>query len=349
MAVWLVRAGSHGESEAAALTEGLSIIGWSEMPDLSGVKTREELRDLVEQAYPDASANKVSNYVGQLWSFCGRMHEGDLVVLPSKTRSAIAIGQIIGPYQYRPEMPGRGTHVRPTKWLQTDIPRAAFGQDLLYSFGAFMTVCQITRNSAEARVKAVLEGKPDKALPLPKAPDVAAAQTSSEAGEPDQEVADLEAYARDQIMGHLGRSFRGHDLSRLVNELLQAQGYRTQFSLPGPDGGVDIIAGAGPMGFDLPRLCVQVKSSDAPVDVGVLRELQGVMKNFGAQQGLLVSWGGFKGSVLQESRRLFFEIRLWDAGDLVSTLLQHYDRLPEDIQAELPLKRIWVLVPEDGE
>ena len=32
----------------------------------------------------------------------------------------------------------------------------------------------------------------------------------------------------------------------------------------GPDGGVDICVGKGPMGFDSPKLRVQVKSSDDP-------------------------------------------------------------------------------------
>jgi len=45
--------------------------------------------------------------------------------------------------------------------------------------------------------------------------------------------------------------------------------------------------------------------------------------------------------------RLFFEIRLWDSGDLVDVLLENYERLPEDLKAELPLKRIWTLVPEE--
>jgi restriction system protein len=101
------------------------------------------------------------------------------------------------------------------------------------------------------------------------------------------------------------------------------------------------------MGFDPPRLCVQVKSSDTPEDVKTLRELQGVMRNFGAEQGLLVAWGGFKSSVHAEARRHFFEIRLWDAGDVVKALLENYERLPEDVQAELPLKRIWSLVLEE--
>ena len=128
---------------------------------------------------------------------------------------------------------------------------------------------------------------------------------------------------------------------------LEAQDYRTAVSDPGPDGGVDIIAGRGPLGFDPPRLCVQVKSSTSPLDVKVLRELKGVMKDFGADQGLLVAWGGFKRTVIAEARRAYFEIRLWDAGNLLNAALSHYDRFSEDLRAELPLKKVWTLVPED--
>jgi restriction system protein len=51
--------------------------------------------------------------------------------------------------------------------------------------------------------------------------------------------------------------------------------------------------------------------------------------------------------VLADSRRAYFEIRLWDAGALVDAILRHYDQFPEDIKAEPSLKRIWVLVPEE--
>jgi restriction system protein len=177
--------------------------------------------------------------------------------------------------------------------------------------------------------------------------------TNGESGEP-QALAvdsaappDLEEFARDQIRAYIGRKFRGHELSRLVTAILKAQDYQTYMAPPGADGGVDIIAGRGPMGFDAPRLCVQVKSSDQPLDVKPLRELQGVMRSFGAQQGLLVSWGGFRQSVLNESRQHFFDTRLWDAGDVIEMLLAHYDRLPPGLQTELPLKRIWTLVPEE--
>ena len=115
----------------------------------------------------------------------------------------------------------------------------------------------------------------------------------------------------------------------------------------GADGGVDIVAGRGAMGFEPPRLCVQVKSSQYPEDIKTVRELQGVMRQFGASQGLLVSWGGFRTSVTSLERQLFFEIRLWDADDVLDAVLEHYDLLPDAIKAELPLKRIWTLVPSE--
>lgn len=107
---------------------------------------------------------------------------------------------------------------------------------------------------------------------------------------------------------------------------------------------MDILAGKGLLGFDTPRLAVQVKSGDNPIDIRVLRELQGVLKNFGAEQGLLVAWGGYKSSVEKETSRLFFEIRIWDSEDLVRMIQLYYEDLPEDIQVELPLKRIWALI-----
>ena len=75
--------------------------------------------------------------------------------------------------------------------------------------------------------------------------------------------------------------------------------------------------------------------------------LKGVMKDFGADQGLLVSWSGFKRSVLSEARRSFFEIRLWDASNLVEAIMSHYDKFDEQLRADLPLRRIWTLVQED--
>ena len=340
MAVWLVRAGGHGEREEFALENNVAVIGWDELPDLSQIKNRADLEALCFETYPTAKRNTIVNWVNQLWAFTQRIQSGDLVVLPLKTRSAIAVGRVVGPYKFEPSFPSDARHTRPVKWLKTDLPRTAFDQDILYSLGAFLTVCQIQRNNAEPRIRALVEGKGSPLTPVVIEPD---------GGEvvDDEAPLDLEEFGRDQIRTFIGQKFRGHELTRLVTALLKVQGSQTRMAPPGAEGGVGIVAGQGPLGFEPPRLCVQVKSSDEPVGVGTLRELQGVLRHFGADQGLLVAWGGFRQSVLAEARRLFFEIRLWDAGTLVDMILRNYDQLPEDLRAELPLKRIWTLVLEE--
>ena len=160
---------------------------------------------------------------------------------------------------------------------------------------------------------------------------------------------DLEESARDEIAMLIGRRFKGHDMARLVEKLLNAQGYTTYRSPEGPDYGIDILAAPGPLGFGQPRIVVQVKSGDTPADRATVDQLIGTMQNVNADQGLFVSWGGFKSSVDKEVARQFFRVRLWDQQALIDQVLANYDKLDEDLRAELPLKRIWTLaVAEDG-
>jgi restriction system protein len=341
MAVWLVRAGRNGERESFALEENLAVIGFDELPDLAQVHTRDELTNIFLHTYSGKTTASVRNYVSQVWAFIQKIQVNDLIVLPLKTRSAIAIGKAIGLYQYRPDLPEDAKHTRPVKWLRTDLPRSAFDQDLLYSLGAFSTVCQIQRNNAEQRIKALIEQN----IPIIKNSE-SKVNEHEESIEDTTATLDLSIFARDQIREYISQKFKGHDFANLVNELLKAKGYKTLIVPPGPDGGMDILAGSGPMGFDHPKICIQVKSSEDPLDVKILRELQGVLKNFGAEQGLLVSWGGFKSTVIKEAQRIFFEIRLWDSGDILDALFENYDQLPKDLQAEIPLKHIWTLVLE---
>ena len=341
MALWLVRAGKYGEEENLALDKDVVVHGWTIEKDLKNTKSKQEIEDLMHQTSPTAKPKSISSWANQVWAFLYKMKLGDLVALPLKQRSAIAIGRITGDYEYRKDNPPDARHTRSVQWIQKDIPRSRFEQDILYSLGAFLTVGQIQRNNAEERVKALVEGRKIAPPKLAEEQEDVVAEASA--------IPDLEEYARDQIREFIAHKFKGHELSNLVADILTAQGYKVQVSPPGADGGVDIIAGRGPMGFDPPRLAVQVKSSEDPLDVKVLRELQGVMKNFGAEQGLIVSWGGYRQSVIKEASRLFFEIRLWDADDLVKALQANYDHLSDSIQAELPLKRVWSLVSEQVE
>lgn len=73
------------------------------------------------------------------------------------------------------------------------------------------------------------------------------------------------------------------------------------------------------------------------------------MTKFGAQEGLFVSWSGFKPNVQKELAASFFRARLWTQKDLLEQLFAQFDQLDEDLKAELPLKRIWTVAAQDEE
>lgn len=343
MSLWLSRAGAMGEYEKQFLDDKRIYLTWEGLnSNLNNITSREKLKDLLSSTYPDASKNTVINHSGQIWAFVKRMENEDWIVLPSKYKPAIHIGKIIGPYTYDKHAEDPYYHYRPIEWLETDIPRTNFDQDLLYSFGAFMTVCQIKRNNAEVRVKSMSNsGWKSKAVDL-------SATQDADSGE-EAAFSDLEQVARDQIARLIIAKFKGHKMARLVNGILKAEGYTTHLSPVGPDKGIDILAAPGAMGFGSPRICVQVKSGDTPLDRPTLDQLIGTMQNVQADQGLLVSWGGFKSTVEKEEANQFFRVRLWDQDNLIEQLLRHYDNLDGDLRAELPLKMIWTIAIPDAD
>lgn len=128
-----------------------------------------------------------------------------------------------------------------------------------------------------------------------------------------------------------------------MEAILKAQGYTTYRSPEGADGGADILAGTGPLGFGAPKLCVEVKSEKNLIDRPTVDKLLGAVTKFGASEGLFVSWSGFKTNVQKELASSFFKVRLWTRKEVLEQLFALYDELDEELRAELPLKRIWTV------
>jgi restriction system protein len=340
MSFWIVRAGRHGEQEETAVKEHLVCHGWNELPDYSSYRTKDELKVLYKATYPGESEKQVISGLSQVWRFAHDIQKGDLVALPLKRESAFVLGRISSDYEYK-EIAPNVKHIRRVEWLKT-VPRSEFPTDLLFSMNSALTVFTVHRNDAENRVNKIL------ALPLATSLSKEDAEVEIENIE-DEDTVDLEETARDEILKFIQAEFKSHRLANLVAAVLRAEGYKTKVSPPGPDGGVDILAGSGPMGFDQPRLCVQVKSGGAAESQKTFNELLGVMSKYVCEQGLFVSWGGFTGPVKADAQKHFFKIRLWDQGDLVDAVLQNYERIDEEIKADLPLKKIWVMVNDEIE
>ena len=340
MAIWLVRAGAHGQFEEKFLSEKRVYVTWDRFNiDIGAMEKRDELIKAMTDSYPDSKHKTILNWVSQLWAFAHRMSVGDWIVMPSKQQPSIFIGEITGHYEFDLNGTDPFFHWRSVTWIGESVPRSHFGQDLLYSFGAFLTICQIKRNDAEQRLKVM---RADNWAPES---DTAVISPSEDQGNgaTEPESTDLDEVARDQISRLIEARFKGHRFTRMVNAILEAKGYSTFVSQEGADGGADILAGNGPMGFGDQQICVEVKSGSEPIGREVADKLLGAVDKFRATQGLLVSWGGFRSNVQRELASSFFKLRLWGRAELLEQLFESYEELDDELKAELPLKRIWTV------
>ena len=345
MRAWVVRAGKKGENEDFALENNVAVIGWSMAGDLSSTTTKEDIREILQDAYPDRGKYALGNNVGQLLRFVHKIEKGDFIVLPLKTTKTFAIGSCIGNYEYRQDAPQGRRHVRPVNWIRTEIPRHSVKKDLSNTLDSAMTVFEAKRNNAVARLKELASSGSDPGMSAVVADGDETAPYPDSVDEETRVNVDLLAAHR--IEAHLAKEFTGHRLAELVEAILRAEGYVTWLSPPGPDGGVDVLAGSGPFGLDKPRIAVQVKSGKNKVGVDLMNNLQGAAVSFGADTALFVAWGGFNREARKLAKSKWFQHRIWDSRDLIDKITENYDKLPDHIQAKLPLKQIWTLALDD--
>ena len=342
MTAWVIRAGRYGEREGWALERRCSGGGWEDIPDLTSISDRAELHDVVAASIPGINPNAIPGAVGQLWALRARIQPGDLLVMPLKHRREIALGRVTGAYRYSVEEaePAK-RHVVDVDW-RTMVKRSAVKQDLLHTLGSTLTVFAPSRGDAVARLEALLAtGEDPGSLGVHhEASPVGELDTFIEA---DQIAAerDVAEDALDQIATRIGEEFAGHDLAHLVAALLEADGFVTEESPPGIDGGIDVLAGRGALGFESPRVLVQVKTGQ--VGGPVISQLNGLVSTHGADFGLIATWEGLSRQARESIKHHRFRIKVWESSEIVAGYLKHFERLPEDIRSRVPLKRVWVL------
>ena len=287
------------------------------------------------------------NAADQIWRFCKEVAEDDMVVLPRKMTREVAVGYVRGSYVYQPELVGSSApHVRSVDWQVVNIPRSHFDRDLLNSFGSLLTISQPGAPDAEARISRVanafLGNEPVAEASTTPGITLGSSEDDPQSADLFDEI-DIDQEIRDRIVARLRQRFAGTRLEYLVASILKTSGYFVLQTREGADGGVDVLAGKGDMGFGEPRLCVQVKGRTSPVDLPEYDRLQGNISSFRAQHGLLVSLGGFTKPVHDRNEQSFFVIRLWGPDELAQQLLDNYDSLPQDIRADIPLETVRIL------
>ena len=150
----MIRAGQHGEYEQKFINDKCFYITWNGLDcNLAQFATRDDLKEMLKEKNPDEKSNTIRNWSSQLWIASHEIKKGDWIVLPLKSQSVIYIGEVTLEYQFDQTAQNPYYHKISVKWIGENIPRQNFSQDLLYSFGAFLTICRISRNDAEERLK----------------------------------------------------------------------------------------------------------------------------------------------------------------------------------------------------
>jgi len=134
-----------------------------------------------------------------------------------------------------------------------------------------------------------------------------------------------------------------YDFQDLVAALVSAMGYHVRWiAPPGPDQGIDIIAGLDQLGLSDPRVKVQVKHRTSVASVSDVREFLAVLGQ--RDVGIFVSSGGFTKDAEElvrthETRRL----TLVDLEELLNLWTSNYSKIEETSRRLLPLTAVYYL------
>lgn len=155
---------------------------------------------------------------------------------------------------------------------------------------------------------------------------------------------ELEAQAFESIGKYL-ESIDEYKFQKIASVLLKAMGFYIEYvAPPGPDGGIDIIAFKDPLGFEKPRIKVQVKNykESIKIDIKPIRELKGLL-NANEHIGIFITSSYFTKAAKIFARESDIHIKLIDREDFIELWQLNYHKMNEEEKALLPLHQIYFL------
>lgn len=324
----MVRAERDGRLFDAFKEKSAVAIGWNEVGDLSAVKTRKAITDLVTAVWPETKPQSAAMAAGQLHRFVNEIEVGDMIVTYNPSLRVYLIGEVAGPYRYDTSIDPEDAQVRPVQW-SGEVGRDLLSVESRNSLGSISTLFRIPTEVAAELKKTLSSGQPAK---------VEMATASTEASEDDL-FKSMESRAREFIKDKVN-ALAWDDMQELVAGLLRSLGYKTRVSEAGPDRGKDIVASPDGFGFESPRIVVEVKHRKGAMGAPDVRSFLG--GRHPQDKGLYVSTGGFTREARYEAERANIPLALMDLDDLVKSLLEQYEKLDLESQQLVPLKRIFV-------
>jgi len=316
--VWYFRPQRDGDFGRLLMEAKLITSEFGVRADLSEHYEPGQILDAVTEANPNETSSRIRSMSTQLNALVNEMQPGDLVLCSLPGAPRFGIGQVGPGLAEDPE----GRPARSVRWLCEPVPRDAVMSDLLTVTASYVPLTEVTRPGVLDRVRGLIRDGRD--------PGPGGAILTGPAS--------LEVLIGSEtlrIRDRIGAVFTGHAMAELTGALLRAQGLSVQVGTPGPDGGVDLIAGGGPLGLAPPRLVGQVKSGLQVAGDETLQALIGNLHACGADAALIVSWSGLTRQARARAFSMGFRVRVWDASEIVRLFLELQDRLPEQIRSRV--------------
>ena len=111
---WTLSAGTGGEHWEEFYEKGIAAIGWDGTPDLRQFKSKEEIRQKLQELWPGDSSKK--NDAHACWQFVHDIEEGDIIFAKQGFTKLLGYGVVEGDYDFDATRT-HYKHVRKVKWL----------------------------------------------------------------------------------------------------------------------------------------------------------------------------------------------------------------------------------------
>jgi len=277
----------------------------------------------------------------QLWQvarFSTEPRENDRVITYDTGRREYLYG-LLGNYKFEADSKNNQPHIRTVEW-QGRISRDDLSKRAKNGLGATLTIFT-ARKEVAAEIHRLITGEriPDTTSNLPARTDdlVQASEDSSlllSTGEFDELNDIATELIKDRVM-----CLDDSQMEHLVAGLLRAMGYKTRVSPVGSDRGRDVIASPDGLGFEHPRIVVEVKHRRNAISAPDIRSLSGALTQ--TDRGLFVSTGGFTKDARYEADRANPPITLLDSDELVQLLTTNYENTDPQTKALIHLKPLY--------
>lgn len=140
--IWILRPGQNACYLDKFLLDNRVYIPWSGYDtSFESCNEREDFRAVVINEKGELNRTSLSNWSGQLYSFCKEMIVGDFVMIPHKHSHEYTLAKITGNYGYASNEELK--HFREMRVIASNIPQDIFSQSVRYSLGAFRTLFKV--------------------------------------------------------------------------------------------------------------------------------------------------------------------------------------------------------------